>query len=113
MTQERRERPDTAEALRVAEAWKSLGDAYRVEVRIIVWQADDVLRVPASSLFRHGDAWAVFAIADGRARLRTLELGRRNGHDAQVLSGLEAGEHVVVHPSETIEDGSRVTRREG
>ena len=59
------------------------------------------------------DAWAVFAVADGRARLRTLELGRRNGREAQVLSGLEAGEHVVVHPSETLEEGGRVTRREG
>jgi len=96
-----------------AEAWKSLGDAYRVEVRIVIWQADDVLKVPTSSLFRHGDTWAVFAVADGRARLRTLELGRRNGREAQVLSGLEAGKHVVVHPSETLEDGSRVTRREG
>ncbi len=96
-----------------AQAWRSLGDAYRVEVRIVIWQADYVLKLPTSSLFRHGAEWAVFTVAGGRARLQTLDLGRRNGREAQVLSGLEAGEQVVVHPSNSLEDGSRVTRREG
>jgi HlyD family secretion protein len=94
-----------------AEAWKALGDSYRVELRIVVWQAENVLKVPTSALFRRGDGWAVFAAVRGAARLRPAEIGRRNGLEAEVLSGLDAGERVVVHPSDSLHDGSRLSFR--
>jgi HlyD family secretion protein len=94
------------------EAWKRLGDGYRVEVRVIVWQSEGVLRIPTSSLFRRGEDWAVFVVEDGRARLRRVEVGRRNGVQAQVLKGIDEGEVVIIHPSDTLEEGSRVTARE-
>jgi HlyD family secretion protein len=93
-------------------AWERLGDGYRVEVRVVIWQAQDVLKVPTSSLFRHGEAWAVFAVEEGRARLRAVEVGQRNGEEAQILSGLSAGETVVVHPSDTLQEGTRLTIRQ-
>ena len=93
------------------DARKALGDGYRVEVRIVIWEGQDVLKVPTSSLFRQGDAWAVFAAESGRARLRKVEVGQRNGLEAQVLSGLEAGQQVVVHPSDTLADGKRLAPR--
>ncbi len=94
------------------EAWNKLGDGYRVEVRVIVWQSDAVLKVATSSLFRRGENWAVFVAENGRARLRTVEVGPRNGSEAQVLKGLSEGQIVIVHPSDTIKDGSRITARE-
>ena len=94
-----------------AEAWTALGDAYRVEIRVVVYEAADVLKVPTSSLFRRGGEWAAFAVADGRARLRTVQVGRRNGLEAEIASGLAAGELVVVHPSDTLGDGRRVVPR--
>jgi HlyD family secretion protein len=94
-----------------AEARAALGDGYRVEVRIVVWEAADVVKVPTSSLFRRGETWAVFTVDGGRARLRPVEVGRRNGQEAQVLSGLTAGERVIVHPSDTLADGSKVAAR--
>jgi len=93
------------------DAWRTLGDGYRVEVRIVIWEETDVLKAPTSSLFRRGDDWAVFVVDGGRARLRTVKVGRRNGLEAQVLSGLEAGDEVVVHPSDTLHDGARITPR--
>ena len=93
------------------QAWEKLGDGYRVEVRVVIWQGEDVVKVPTSSLFRKGEDWAVFALDSGRARLVRVELGRRNGLEAQVVSGLEAGQEVVVHPSDTLEDGARVVAR--
>jgi len=93
------------------EAWEKLGDGYRVEVRVVIWQGEDVVKVPTSSLFRQGDDWAVFALDSGRARIVPIELGRRNGLEAQVVSGLEAGQDVVVHPSDSLEDGARVEPR--
>jgi HlyD family secretion protein len=95
----------------LAEAWEALGDGYRVEVRIVVWEAPDTLKVPTGSLFRRGSDWAVFTVEGGRARLRTVELGQRNGMEAQVLAGVGLGDRIVVHPSDTLTDGTRVAPR--
>ncbi len=89
-----------------------LGHGYRVEVGIVVWQAEDVLRVPLGALFRVGEAWAVFVEADGRSRLREVGIGHRNSAFAEVLEGLEDGARVVLHPSDRIDDGSRIVERE-
>jgi len=94
-----------------AELWRRLGDGYRVEARFVLWQEDDVLQVPAGSLFRHGDGWALFVVEEGRAGLRPVRVGQRNGLVAQVLGGVEAGERVVNHPSDEVENGRRVTER--
>jgi HlyD family secretion protein len=93
------------------EAWKKLGDGYRVEVEVVIAEDADVLKVPTSALFRRGGDWAVFVAEGGRARLRLVEIGRRNGLEAQLLSGLEAGALVVVHPGEAITDGARISPR--
>ena len=93
------------------QAWEALGDGYRVEVRIVTWEEADVLSVPTSSLFRRGEGWAVFAVEEGRAVLREIEIGMRNGLAAQVLGGLDGGARVIVHPSDAIADGVRVEER--
>jgi HlyD family secretion protein len=85
-----------------------LGDAFRVEAAITLWEGTGVLKVPASALFRRGDAWSVFAVDGGRARRRDVEIGHRNPAEAEVLRGLAAGEIVILHPSDRIKDGVRV-----
>ncbi len=88
-----------------------LGHGFRVEARIIVWQADDTLIAPSSALFRHEGGWAVFVLREGRAVLTRVEAGRNNGFEAQILDGIEAGEAVVLYPSATLVDGARITPR--
>ena len=90
-----------------------LGDGYRVEVRIVLWREDDVLKVPVGALFRQGEGWAVFAVNEGRVHRQTVQLGQRNENDGQVISGIDAGAVVVLHPPDTLMDGTRVTVREG
>jgi HlyD family secretion protein len=92
-------------------AGRVLGDGYRVEVRIVTWHADDVLTVPTGSLFRQGDGWAVFVVEGETARLQPIQLGQRNQVDAQILDGLSAGQRVILHPPDTLGDGSRITVR--
>ena len=94
----------------VHEAWETLGDAYRVEVRVVIWEGD-VLKTPTSSLFRRGQDWAVYTVRDGTATLRLVEVGQRNSLEAEVLTGLERGEQVIVHPSDAIDDGIAVVAR--
>jgi HlyD family secretion protein len=93
------------------DAARALGDSYRVEVRIVVWEESDVLKVPVGSLFRRGEEWAVFVIDGGRARTELVELGQRNASEAQVTNGVEAGRPIVLHPPDTLRDGVRVTVR--
>ena len=82
-----------------------LGDGFRVEARVLVWEGNGVLTVPASAVFRHGEGWAVFAIESGRARLRGVTLGRRARLDVEVSAGLDDGAPVVLYPGERVRDG--------
>lgn len=90
------------------QAWQRLGDGYRVEARFIVWEREDALTVPASALFRRDGGWAVFVLEGERARLRPVRLGPGSGLLTEVTEGLSAGERVVVHPDDAIDDGVRV-----
>jgi HlyD family secretion protein len=92
-------------------AARALGDGYRVEVRIITWRADRVLKIPVGSLFRRGEGWAVFLVSDGVARLQPVQLGERNDTDAQIVDGVSAGQTIVLHPPDTLGDGARVAVR--
>ena len=69
------------------------------------------MKVPLSALFRQGDDWALFRIVDGRAVLTLIEVGHRNREAAEVLSGLEVGERVILHPSDRVHDGVAVSER--
>jgi HlyD family secretion protein len=84
------------------------GDAYRVDVRIVVWETAGVLRVPTAALFRDGGEWAVYAIRDRRARLTHVEIGQQNGREAEVVGGLTEGAIVIIHPPDSLGDGARV-----
>ncbi|HET7221470.1 MAG TPA: efflux RND transporter periplasmic adaptor subunit [Vicinamibacterales bacterium] len=96
----------------VGEAAHALGDGYRVEIRVIVWEQADVIKVPVGSLFRRGDEWALFVVQNGRARVRPVSVGERNSEEAQVTNGLAADEVVVLYPPDTLADGTRVIARQ-
>lgn len=86
----------------------SVGDQFRVEARIVTWQATDALKVPVGALFRRGETWAAFVLEEGRARLREVKAGRSSGTETQVLDGLKAGEQVILYPSSRVKEGQRV-----
>jgi HlyD family secretion protein len=87
-----------------------LADGYRIEARIVVWEADDVLKIPASAIFRHAGTWSVFVVDGGRAHRRAVEIGQRSAADVEVRGGLPEGTEVILHPSDQVDDGVRVTR---
>ncbi len=91
--------------------WQRLGHGYQVEVRVVLWEGTDVRKVPLTALFRHGEDWALFVEENGRARLRTVELGRRTGLEAEVTAGVESGQRVIISPSDRITDGVRIRPR--
>jgi HlyD family secretion protein len=90
----------------------TLGDGYRVDVRIVTWEGRDVLGVPTSALVRDdAGAWGAFVVRGGRAELRPLRLGQMGTATAQVLEGLAEGEPVVLFPSDKVLPGARVKAR--
>ena len=93
------------------EQWQRLGDGYRVDAQFMLWHEDDVLQVPASSVFRYNEGWAVFVIENHRARLRDVKIGQRNGLVVQILEGLQEEQQVINHPSDQVEDGIKVKAR--
>jgi HlyD family secretion protein len=90
----------------------SLGDAFRVEARIVIWEGEQILKVPTSALFRAGQEWTVFVTNGKRVLLRPVDIGQRNDLEAEVLSGLSEGDRVVVHPSDKLQDGVRIEERQ-
>jgi HlyD family secretion protein len=104
--------------------WVALGDAYRVGVRVITRSEAHVLCVPVSALFPLAQApadggaeasvddWAaVFVVEQGRAALRPVKLGGRNGRIAWVVQGLQEGARLIVYPPTTLKEGARVAER--
>jgi len=89
----------------------ALGDRYRVEARIITWSGQDVLQVPTGALFRRGNDWMVFLVEGNFARLTKVVISHNNGVAAAVESGLKAGQSVILHPPDTIVDGSAIVTR--
>jgi HlyD family secretion protein len=93
-------------------AWAALGDGYRVEGRIVTWEADDVLSVPANTAFRSGEGWAVFAVVEGRARLTPVVIGQVNAEHVEIRRGLRAGDAVIMYPGDSVREGVRVEQRQ-
>jgi HlyD family secretion protein len=88
-----------------------IGDGYRVEARIVIWEGEQVLKAPSSALFRHGAGWSLFGVEDGRLRRFDVETGHRSQFETEILQGLEAGEAVVLHPTNELTEGMRVEPR--
>ena len=90
---------------------RALGDGYRVDVSIVIWEREDVVKIPTSALFRTGDRWVVFAVRDGKAVETPVQLGERSAIEAELRSGLAAGDQIIVHPGDRVEDGVAVSQR--
>jgi HlyD family secretion protein len=88
-----------------------LGDGYRVDARIVIWESPSVLKVPASALFRIGQEWNAFVIENGRAHVLPVEAGHRNASEAEIVKGLNEGAQVILHPANDLKNGARVILR--
>ena len=89
----------------------SLGDQYYLEAKIITWNQDNILQVPSGAVLKTTDnSWAVYVIENNRAQLRHIEVGQRNGSHTQIMTGIETGEHVVLHPNDKLRPNARVKR---
>ena len=68
------------------------------------------LSVPASAVVSRGQIQTVYAVEDGMAQRRLVTLGALRDGRYEVLSGLSAGDRVVLDPAD-VSDGSLVEER--
>ncbi len=87
---------------------EGLGDGFRVEVRVVVWESQSALKIPGSALYRTGSDWRAFVIESGRAVSRIVQVGHRTTTEAEILGGLKEGERVILYPGDRVSDGARV-----
>lgn len=93
-------------------AWMSVGDGFRVTVRVITISADDAVLVPVGALFPRGNGGMAVYVLDGtHARLQPVEITARNSNVGWVRNGLSQGQRVLVYPPPGVADGSRVRVR--
>jgi HlyD family secretion protein len=95
------------------EQWSSLGDGYKVDVRIPVQVVENAIKAPVSALFPAGERFELFVIEDGRARRKTLDVLSRNGAEAWVKTELPPGTPVIVYPPTSLKEGERVKNLTG
>jgi HlyD family secretion protein len=87
----------------------NVGVNFRVRVRIITDEKENVLRVPRSALFRGEEGqWQVYAVRQGRAERQNVKLGLVNDHWAEVVSGIVEDEEIVTMPENSLVDGAKV-----
>lgn len=90
------------------QVWKNLGDAYRVDVEIILFEAEHALIVPMSAVFRDGNDWAVFLNNKGIAVKQKIIIKWYNREQAVVEHGLKAGDKVIIYPSSLVYENIRI-----
>lgn len=93
------------------ESWKKLGDGYRVDASFIIWQGDNLLLVPASSLFRKDDRWSVFKVVDNKAQIVPVKVGQSNGLTTEIQEGLKEQDIIIPYPDATVKQGVKVVSR--
>ncbi len=86
----------------------TLGDHYRVDARIVVWETANTLKVPLGAVFRRGDRWAAYVLEKGQLKLRQVTAGRIGGSEIQIIDGLQEGDQVVLYPGDRAKEGLRV-----
>ena len=69
------------------------------------------LRVPATAMVQRGQMEIVFVVSDGKAQLRIVKTGKRIGGEVELVSGVEAGEKVVIEGTAGLGDGQTVEVR--
>ncbi len=88
-----------------------LGDNFHVELDIHLSEEEAVLTLPLGALFKHNEQWALYTVEKNRARLKIVNISKRNNSEAVVTEGLHEGAEVILFPGDRISDKTRVRAR--
>jgi RND family efflux transporter MFP subunit len=89
---------------------KLLAGSY-VKVQLAAETHTDVLLIPAAALLVEKTSSSVFVVKDGKAAKTKVGVGFNDGINAEILTGLDGGESLVVLTGLTLTDGQAVTTK--
>lgn len=75
---------------------------------VILGTAEIAVTVPAAAVVTTPHGKAVFVVEEGRAKRRQVDTGIETRGSIQILSGIQAGEKVIIAGNERLKDGSPV-----
>ncbi|MCH9654975.1 MAG: efflux RND transporter periplasmic adaptor subunit [Planctomycetes bacterium] len=88
---------------------RELGTDFRVRVKIFTEIKKDVVKVPRSALFRNGSGqWQAFLVRNSKTVLLDVEPGVMNDFEAEIRSGIKAGDQLIIAPSMNLKSGTSV-----
>jgi RND family efflux transporter MFP subunit len=80
-----------------------------LQVKFVFTSATQSIRIPAAAIVvRNGPRKVAVLDAQNAVHYRDVDLGRDFGNEIEVLTGLQAGDKVVVHPGDDIAEGTVV-----
>lgn len=92
----------------------TLKPGFFAEVTLPSGSKKDATVVPETAIQASDRGFVAYAIVDGKAQVRQVEIGlRTGGGDVEILSGLKAGETIVYEGSDRIANGVAVTTEGG
>ena len=87
----------------------TLASGTPAQVDIDAEQHTNVVLVPSSAIAREGEETAVFIVMGDTAHRRPVQIGLDDGTDAEIVSGVKAGEMVIVQGQAGLPDGAKIT----
>ena len=82
-----------------------------IEARLATETRENAVVVPEDAIQPTRTATVVWAVVDGKASRRIVELGTRSNGSVEILSGVDAGEQVVIGGLEKMAEGALVEPR--
>lgn len=80
-----------------------------ISLELVIKVDEEALMIPEAALqFRRDDTFVYVQDSDGRAERREVTIGVRQSERIQILSGLEAGDRVVVEGHQKMGPGSKI-----
>jgi RND family efflux transporter MFP subunit len=80
-----------------------------VEVDIDAEQHSNVVIVPSVAIVREAEETAVFVAMEGKAQRRVVQIGITDGTHTEIVSGVKAGEMVIVDGQAGLPDGAAIS----
>lgn len=87
---------------------------FDVDIDILIGEVDNALKVPVESVkFEKGNKNLVYVLENGIVKEKSVEIGLQSDTDMEIKSGISKGEKVILNPSTSIKDGTKVKESVG
>lgn len=100
--------------IEVLEKSPKLKIGFDVDVDILVGRKNNIVKIPVESIkTEKGNKNLVFVVENNVAHQRTVEIGIQSDTEVEVKAGVSNGEKIVLNPSTSVSDGTKVLEESG